>query len=69
MCVYAAENQRSTWYIGVKHTKNGIAEYGEHAADDVSACCGGIFGEKTKYHRGDRTQRNGQFLLVCYTAV
>lgn len=36
MCVYAVENRRSTWYIGVKRTKNGISEYGEHAADDVS---------------------------------
>ena len=39
MFVYAVENRRSTWYIGVKRTKNGISEYGEHAADDVSVGC------------------------------
>lgn len=69
MYVYAVENLQNTWYIGVKHTKNGIYEYGKHAADDVSVSCNWIFGEKTKYHRGDRTQRHGQFLPVCYTAV
>ena len=46
MCVYAVENRRSTWYIGVKRTKNGISEYGEHAADDVSVGCSRIPGEK-----------------------
>ena len=45
MCVYAVENRRSTWYIGVKRTKNGISEYGEHAADDVSVGCSRIPGE------------------------
>lgn len=69
MCVYAVENRRSTWYIGVKRTKNGISEYGEHAADDVSAGCSRIPGEKKEYHWRDRTQRHGQFLFVCYTAV
>ena len=39
-------NRRSTWYIGVKRTKNGISEYGEHAADDVSVGCSRISGEK-----------------------
>ena len=50
MCVYAVENRRSTWYIGVKRTKNGISEYGEHAADDVSVGCSRISGEKKEYH-------------------
>ena len=68
MCAYAAANRRSIWYIGVKHTKNGISEYGEHAADDVSIGCSGIFGEEKDDHRRDRAQRNGQFLPVCYTA-
>ena len=69
MCVYAVENRRSKWYIGVKRTKNGISEYGEHAADDVSVGCSRISGEKKEYHWRDRTQRHGQFLSVCYTAV
>ena len=69
MCVYAVENRRSTWYIGVKRTKNGISEYGEHAADDVSVGCSRIPGEKKEYHWRDRTQRRRQFLSVCYTAV
>ncbi len=69
MCVYAVENRRSTWYIGVKRTKNGISEYGEHAADDVSVGCSRIPGEKKEYHWRDRTQRHGQLLSVCYTAV
>lgn len=69
MCVYAVENRRSTWYIGVKRTKNGISEYGEHAADDVSVGCSRIPGEKKEYHWRDRTQRHDQFLSVCYTAV
>ena len=69
MCVYAVENRRGTWYIGVKRTKNGISEYGEHAADDVSVGCSRIPGEKKEYHWRDRTQRHGQFLSVCYTAV
>ena len=54
---------------GVKRTKNGISEYGEHAADDVSVGCSRISGEKKEYHWRDRTQRHGQFLSVCYTAV
>ena len=55
--------------LGVKRTKNGISEYGEHAADDVSVGCSRISGEKKEYHWRDRTQRHGQFLSVCYTAV
>ncbi len=41
----------------------------EHAADDVSVGCSRIPGEKKEYHWRDRTQRHGQFLSVCYTAV
>ena len=67
MCVYAVENRRSTWYIGVKRTKNGISEYGEHAADDVSVGCSRISGEKKEYHWRDRTQRHGQFLGIDRT--
>ena len=59
MSVYAVENRRSTWYIGVKRTKNGISEYGEHAADDVSACGGRICDPEERNHTDRNKKRYG----------